>query len=108
MRIPCQHSSHHSLPIKAQSQNAQKVLAITHRTHGIILKYLKPPSWHQEINTNIAPRNLKHLNSKAIILNQDPYEIRKKYDSSKLRKKSYLWPSDLQHKHTFLPLKETH
>lgn len=64
--------SYHSLPMKAQPQNAQKVFAITHRTHGIILKYLKPALWHQEINTNIAPRNLKHLRNKAIILNQDP------------------------------------
>lgn len=76
--------SYHSLPIKTQPQNAQKVLAITHRTHAIILKYLKPDLWHQEMNTNIASRNLKRLNSKAIILNQYPYEIRNKDDSSKL------------------------
>lgn len=64
--------SYHSLPIKAQSQNAQKVPAITGRTCGITLKYLKPALWHQEININTPPRNLKHLRSKAIILNQDP------------------------------------
>lgn len=68
MTIPL---SYHSLPMKAQPQNAQKVLAITDRTHGIILKYLKSALWHQEINTNIAPRNLKHLWNKAIILNQN-------------------------------------
>lgn len=70
---PCQHSSLMGLlPIKAQPHNAQKVLANTDRTHSITLKYLKPALWHQEIDTNTVPRNLKHLRSKTIILNQDP------------------------------------